>query len=175
MFRALVSLALVASPIALSSTPIAKAPRETHCVLFVVGQADDGEFMMSDPVCFESEAVADIWASTDPAGELGLSVHHSNSDVVVTASTFTLGKHFDGANGTGSSITIVGGSCTGGYWNTSTSWDNRISSSYNGCAHLIHWDLPSKSGTAQSTYGSGTTDNLTYMNNRTESVSYHSS
>jgi hypothetical protein len=90
-------------------------------------------------------------------------------------SSFTLGIHFDGFNGTGSSISVAGSSCTGGWWNTGTTWANRISSSYNGCARLRHYDLANKGGSYQDTYGAGTTDNLSTMDNRSESVSYHSS
>lgn len=140
---------------------------EAHCVAFVVDQADDGELVLSEPDCFGSLTEAGAWAAVGPADPLA-------SGFYMAGSTFTLGRHFDGFNGTGSSISIVGSSCTGGYWNTSSSWDNKISSSYNGCARLTHWDEPAKSGSFQHTYGAGTTDNLSYMNNKAESVSYHS-
>lgn len=146
-------------------------PRESHCVLVVLDQRLDGEFVMSSPVCFADEASADTWVASGGASTMAAV---SDSDGVVASSTFTLGKHFDGYSGSGSSIRIVGGECSGGWWNTSSWWDNRISSSYNGCARLTHWDNANKSGSAESTYGSGTTDNLTYMNNKAESVSYHS-
>lgn len=140
---------------------------EVHCVAFVVDQTADGELVLSEPDCFDTRTEAGVWAAVGPAGP-------QVSGFYMAGSTFTLGRHFDGFNGTGSSITIVGSSCTGGYWNTSSSWDNRISSSYNGCARLTHWDEPAKSGSSQHTYGAGTTDNLSYMNNKAESVSYHS-
>ena len=69
----------------------------------------------------------------------------------------------------------MGSSCTGGWWNTPTAWDNRISSSYHGCAALRHYDLPGKVGQVQLTTGVGTIKNLTTLNNRTESVSYSTS
>ena len=95
---------------------------------------------------------------------------------MVILSTFTLGRHYDGYNGTGSSISVVGSSCTGGYWNTTSSWDNRISSSYNGCARLRHYAYPNKVVPFDDTQGSGTTDNLnSTLNNNAESISYHSS
>lgn len=145
---------------------------ESHCVVFVVDQLDDGQLVTSEPVCFIAERMAVWWAASDPDNLLD-SVDASGGGLV--APTFTLGQHFDGFNGTGSSISVVGGSCTGGWWNTPPSWDNRISSSYNGCARLQHWDLPSKLGASESTYGAGTTDNLSLLNNKAESVSYHSS
>lgn len=142
---------------------------EEHCVVFVVDQTPEGELITSEPVCFASEEIATGFA------DLGLAATTDLGGAVVASTTFTLGTHYDGFNGTGSSITVVGSNCAGGYWNTSSSWDNRISSSYNGCYRLKHWDYPNKSGPVESTVGIGQTDNLGFMNNKTESVSYHSS
>lgn len=148
-------------------------PVETHCVVFVVDQKPDGELVTTEPACFQVKADAEAWAqawlsmvSSEPTDE---------SSGGVEVSSYTLGTHYDGANGSGSSISVVGSSCTGGYWNTPNTWDNRISSSYNGCVRLRHWDLPNKAGASQNTYGAGAIHNLTTMDNRTESVSYHSS
>lgn len=166
-----IALLVFVAVLAISPYPADAGPRGSHCVLVVVDQRPDGEFVFSKPVCFSDEGSADAWAAS---GGPSITTAASDAGGVTASSTFTLGKHFDGYSGTGSSITIVGGDCTGGWWNTTSSWDNRISSSYNGCARLTHWDNPNKSGSAESTYGSGTTDNLTYMNNKAESVSYHS-
>lgn len=174
MFGILTSIAVVFAAIAIPVVSNEK-PAETHCVVFVVDQTEDGELITTKPDCFSDEAVASDWAS------VGFPV--SSTQYAAAAgpgggsamSTFTLGKHYDGFNGTGSSITVVGSSCTGGYWNTWTSWDNRISSSYNGCARLRHYDLPNKAGISENTYGAGTTDNLSLLNNKSESISYHSS
>jgi len=90
--------------------------------------------------------------------------------------SFTLGIHFDGSNGSGSSISIVGTGCSGGWWNTGGSWANRISSSKNGCYRLTHHDYPNRGGDSEDTVGAGATHNLSSsMNNKTESVSYWSS
>lgn len=149
---------------------------ETHCVAFVIDQEKDGELILSKPDCFGSEEDAETWTEIgllQPAISAAIAANLGGG--VTAFSTFTLGKHYDGFNGSGSSITIIGSSCSGGYWNTWTSWDNRISSSYNGCARLRHYDLPNKAGSWQNTYGAGTTDNLNTLNNRAESISYHSS
>jgi hypothetical protein len=146
---------------------------ESHCVMFVIGQRADGELILSDADCFADELSAELWSSYGVPEAGSETAADGSGSVYAASSTFTLGRHYDGVGGTGSSVRIVGSSCIGGYWNTSSSWDNRISSSYNGCAQLKHWDLPDKSGTVESTYGAGTTDNLGYMDNRTESVSYH--
>lgn len=171
MFRVLVALATSLGLSVLPAPPDEVTPLESHCVLFVVDQHEDGEFVMSSPQCFDDEAAAAKLVSEgyDASEDAQRGVRG-----VVASSSFTLGKHYDGSNGSGSSVTIVGSSCSGGWWNTSSSWDNRISSSYNGCGRLRHWDYPNKAGASESTYGAGTTDNLGFMNNKTESVSYHS-
>lgn len=183
MLAAIVLLAFVLAAPSPSSlwTAAGAVGVESHCVVEVVGQLADGEFVFADEVCFDSLGGALVFAS---GGELSESeVDHLSGPGLVaepesgmTLSTFTLGIHFDGSNGTGSSISIVGSSCTGGYWNTGGTWANRISSSWNGCYRLRHYDNPNKSGAWVDTTGVGQTDNLPGpMNNRTESVAYYSS
>jgi hypothetical protein len=162
--------AVLVSGLAWTVTEHVAEPLEEHCVIYVIGQRADHEFVTSEPVCYKSLAEVDalLLSSTIVARRV-------DGVGLVSLSTFTLGRHYDGFNGTGSSISIVGSSCTGGYWNTTTGWDNRISSSYNGCAHLRHFSLPNKSGSTEDTYGAGQTDNLGPLNNDTESVAYYSS
>lgn len=172
MRQVLVFLVLMSAPVpGLGVEPLPSV--ETHCVATVIGQEPDGEFITAEPICFDERAEVGKWVAqadrTESGRRLGL------DGEAAPRATFTLGIHFDGAGGTGSSISVVGSSCTGGYWNTPSAWDNRISSSYNGCAHLRHWDLPAKGGSSESTAGAGTTKNLTTLNNKAESVSYHSS
>lgn len=166
------ALAMVATAL-----PAASAPPE-HCVIEVVDQKADGEFITSKPVCFRGQADAVAFA-TDGRVVLrpGQSVEGlvANRGLQSMSGLFAIGIHYDGFNGTGSSITVMGSTCGGGWWNTSASWDNRISSSYNGCQRLTHHDYPNKGGSSQSTTGAGTTDNLSTLNNRAESVSYWSS
>ena len=146
-------------------------PAEAHCVVYVFGQAEDGRLTTSQPDCYETKAEAKVAAS----GSLQ-SKNAGLDSFAMAGSTFTLGIHYDGYNGSGSSITVVGSSCTGGYWNTPSWFDNRTTSSYNGCGRLRHYDKPGKRGSSTNTYGAGTTDNLAaWMNNRTESVAYYSS
>lgn len=150
---------------------------ETHCVVEVIDRAPSGELVMSAPRCFGSFAEALEVASGGMVRvdrEVGGSALFSEGDMAVTVSSFTLGVHFDGFNGSGSSITVAGTTCGGGWWNTGTAWRNRISSSYNGCQHLRHFDAPNKGGEFEDTYGAGTTDNLAGLNNRAESVAYYS-
>jgi len=146
--------------------------KEKHCVVYVTEKTAEGELKMSDPTCVATrEAAAELAArhiyKPQTADVDGMAFGFSN---------FTIGRHYNGTNGTGSSITVVGSSCTGGYWNTPTWFDNKESSAYNGCYRLRHYNLPNKAGSATNTYGVGQTDNISgWMNNRTESVAYYSS
>jgi hypothetical protein len=154
------------------------AAGESHCVVIVVDQKPDGEFVLSSPVCFEDLGSAFRLASDASVRPERVMEEGKRASALMAQpfTTFTLGTHFDGYNGTGSSITVVGGSCTGGWWNTGGAWANRISSSYNGCYRLRHYDNPNKTGTWVDTTGVGQTDNLPpIMNNRTESVAYYGS
>jgi hypothetical protein len=177
--RLIVVLA-VASMVLLAGLPAGAADlnTESHCLVEVLGQDASGELIVSDPVCFSSFQEAMTVASGGsisieeaPSGE----ALFSNPEAGGILSSFTLGTHFDGLNGTGSSISVVGGSCTGGYWNTGATWANRISSSWNGCYRLRHHDGPNKTGTYADTVGSGTHNLPSFMDNKTESVSYWSS
>ncbi len=151
---------------------------EQHCVAAVTGQAEDGEMTLGPETCYGTfaEAMADVSAGTvtldlDTAG----SAVFDDELVGTLAASFTLGIHYDGYGGSGSSISITGTSCSGGYWNAYGFWSNRISSSFNGCYHLRHYDGYSKTGGSYNTYGGGQIDNIYgWMNNRTNSVAYYS-
>ncbi|MEZ5175493.1 MAG: hypothetical protein R2823_04725 [Acidimicrobiia bacterium] len=176
---AAVALALIVeSGLASASAEASPDSTETHCVVDVIGEEPDGELILSEARCYKtfSEAVSDASDGVVriPAGAAG-AILFQDEGIAEALSSFTLGTHYDGYNGSGSSISIAGSSCSGGYWNTGTTWRNRISSSHNGCGRLRHYDYANKGGSYQDTYGAGTTDNLGSLNNRTESVSYHAS
>lgn len=177
MMRRGTVVALAAATFIAMGAPGWAAPAE-HCVVEVVDQLPDGELVTSDPVCFHrfSDAAGYIAGQPVdlPAGN-AIAAIDSLGGLTSLSGTFTLGIHFDGLGGTGSSISVVGSSCTGGYWNTTPAWDNRISSSYNGCYRLIHYPNPDNLGFGESTYGIGSTSNLTTLNNDAESISYRSS
>ncbi len=169
----IVAASLLTTPAIGFAVPI---EREAHCVVTVIDELETGELVASEPTCFATFADA-VWLAS--GGTISLaestegSVMFEDASLIAAMSSFALGIHYDGFGGSGSSITVVGSSCTGGWWNTSASWSNRISSSYNGCSRLRHYNLPNKGGSFQDTYGAGTTDNLSTLNNMAESVSYH--
>lgn len=161
-----------------SSSSVEPTGVEQHCVVEVVDQLKSGEFVLSDPVCFETFAEAASFASSGavqlPAGVSPADLGASGQEALLA--TFTLGVHYDGYSGGGASISVVGSNCGGGYWNTSTAWDNRISSTWNGCHRIKHHDNPYMSGSYRSTWGVGSVSNVpSSLNNKAESVSYWTS
>lgn len=147
-----------------------------HCVVTVLDQRPDGEFVVTAPECHGSLAGA-LRSSLDLDSHAfdrlnGSELLSSAQDKGLLLS-MTLGVHFDGLNGTGSSISVVGAGCTSGYWNTGAAWANRISSSWNGCYRLRHYDGPNKGGSFGDTVGAGSTHNVPAgINNTAESVAY---
>jgi hypothetical protein len=95
---------------------------EEHCVLVVVDQAPDGELITADPVCRSTRGGA-----LERAGRGTL------------LADFPIGVHYDGAGFTGSSVTVVGSACTGGWLNLPGSWNDRIASTLNGCPTIRHF------------------------------------
>jgi len=148
---------------------------EEHCVVEVIGESEGGELVTTKPVCFGTFSDAMAHASE---GELLLprrtegDIVFSSDAVAQAVSSFTIGIHYDGYSGGGSSMTISGSSCSGGYWNATGSWANRIKSSYNGCPKLVHYDLPNLGGISQTTYTAGQIDNLSTLAGRVESIRY---
>lgn len=190
--RGLRGSVLVALMLALSvvmATPAA-ADDETHCVIDVLDVLLDGEFVVSQPICFatlgevmEYIGAGDIGVEDGPdlfAQAPALNARYARQPATSTESSTSyssvIGIHFTGRSGTGSSVTVTGSNCSGGYWNTSSSWRNVISSSYNGCLRLAHYSQPSISGTRYDTYGTGQTDSIYgSMDNNAESIRYLSS
>lgn len=180
MFTRMLIVLAALSVVLLAGVPaVAGAPGgELHCLVEVIDQKATGELLVSKPDCYASFEEAMAVAS---GGLLGVEEAPSGPELFSDPEagdlllSFTLGTHFDGFNGSGSSISVVGSSCTGGYWNTGATWANRISSSWNGCYRLRHHDGPNKTGAYADTVGSGTHNLPSSMNNKTESVSYWSS
>jgi hypothetical protein len=160
---------------ALAAPAWATPPDESHCLVRVVDQTDDGEFIVGPEECFATFAAAQVAVRTSPLKvprDAGFdeTAHHESGRLLLS---FTLGTHYDGSGGSGSSISVVGDACTGGWWNTGGAWANRISSSWNGCYRLRHYDNPDKFGSWADTVGVGSVHNLPAgMNNKTESVAY---
>jgi len=153
--------ALVAIATLLPAGPSGAAARgEEHCAARVVGQKASGEFIMSPTVCRSTREAALV------------AVGARTATGYQTQGSFTIGVHYDGFSLSGDSFSVVGDNCLGGWLNLSSSWDNRVSSTLNGCYRIIHYDGDSLSGSAESTFGGG--GNLIGLNNKANSIQYSS-
>ena len=138
---------------------------ETHCVAHAVDQLPAGELLLSAEVCYPTFATAmaaegvDAWGSNAAARV-----------ATIQAASFTIGTHYDGAGFSGSSTSVVGSNCNGGWLNVSATWNNRISSTINGCPRIRHFAGASLTGASESTYAPG--GNLGGLNNQTSSIQY---
>jgi hypothetical protein len=134
----------------------APRPQEEHCVVRVTDQDPrTGELHLTEPTCSATQVQALERVGLDPAA---------------VAADWSIGIHFEGPGFTGSSLTVVGADCTGGWLNTPAGWSNVISSTLHGCPHITHYDgyyLVSPSVTTVSPGG-----NLGSMDNRTSSLQY---
>jgi hypothetical protein len=152
---ALVTAVLVAAATGPGSGAAAAAPEaEEHCVLRVVAPAADGGLRTAPMVCSASREVALARAAT-----------------TATAADWAIGVHYDGAGFTGSSVTVVGADCTGGWLNLPANWNDRISSTLHGCPHIRHFVHANLTGPAQTTAEPGANLGPT-LNNEVSSIQY---
>ena len=138
--------------IAPSSARGAAAPAEEHCVVRVTERDASGRLHLTRPDCAPTRGEA------------------LRSAGVSATADWPIGIHYDGPSLTGSSLTVVGADCTGGWLNLPAGWSNRISSTMHGCPRIRHFDgywLISPEETTLSPGG-----NLIALNNRPSSIQY---
>lgn len=158
-------LIAVAAPSAGASVqPVAGGTR--HCVVEVVGQAKDGEYLLSEPECYSdyATAMASIGLGSDVTTP-------ARAEAAAASVQSTLASHFDGAGYTGSSFSVSGVDCLGGYINMSAGWDNIVSSTFSWmCPRVRHWTGVNKTGSFQDTVPSGNLSSP--VNNAVSSIQY---
>lgn len=155
------------SPQVASASP----EREEHCVVRVIGKKPSGEFVTTAPQCHSTFEQAMAAAGAGRSANLA---DGATSDELAaynaSAASSIIGVHYDGASFTGSSLTVNGSDCSGGWANMSSTWNNRISSTSNGCYRIRHWDGTNKTGASEDTIGAG--GNLSALNNQASSIQY---
>jgi hypothetical protein len=150
--------------------PAAAKPAVTHCVVTVEGAKPSGELVTSAPRCFATIGEALRSAGLPVVGSGDTPRQMAASGQMATASDYTIGIHYDGFGYTGSSFSVVGSGCIGGYLNMSSAWNNRVSSTWNGCPKIRHWAGVNMTSISESVYSPG--GNLTTLNNETSSIQY---
>ena len=138
----------------------------TQCVAHVVGQSPTGQLELGATRCYATQAQA------MSAEDVGLWGPGASERAAVTAPTFVLAIHCDGYNLGGPCLNIVGTGCTSGYVNLDATWNNRISSTQNGCPTIRHYNGFNLTGTVKTTTGVGVVHNLTTFNNLASSIQY---
>lgn len=166
-----------------------------HCLLRVESVRDSSKLVPTQTVCSDdfdvilrhvgapeemiervskpselTETDMRVLGSPDDRGPSRSTLEQADAPHQQALSTFVIGVHFDASNLNGDSFSVSGSSCAGGHLNVAPSWNNRISSTKNGCSTIGHFDGYNKVGTSQTTTGAGGA--LTYMDNRTSSIQY---
>ena len=150
--------------------PIAGASSDeeatTHCYVEVIGETKAGEYLLSDEECFAE--------FDDAMSAIGLGdgiTSKAEAESAAAALSSTIGIHYDGAGFTGSSFSVSGVNCLGGYINMSAGWNDRVSSTLSGfCGRIRHWTGANKTGSFQDTLPNG---NLSApVNNNVSSIQY---
>jgi hypothetical protein len=141
--RVVTSLAVVVAVAAVVVvTPSAASAAEQHCSMTVIGQTRRGQLVTTPITCGE---------------EGGFSI------------LSVIAVHYTGANFSGSTLSIQGGPCNGGWLNMPAGWENVVSSTWSIC-DTTHYDGYGLSGSSE-TLGVGG-GNLGSLNDRTNSVRY---
>jgi hypothetical protein len=137
-----------------------------HCVTRVEGQQADGQLKMGPERCYATFTQAMAAEHVTAWGEGAAQALTGQA-----AATFTLAIHYDypDRNPAGGTRSVVGSSCSG-YVNLDTAWNNRISSTANGCPTIRHYDLINKGGASVVTGSPG--GNLGTLSNKVSSISY---
>ena len=121
-------------------------------------------FLTEPEVCFGSEAEADIHAAslyTDFNGQGALA-----------SGTNTIGTHYTSTYYSGSSVKVVGTTCSGGVWYPTGTWNNNIESSRHHCGSspTTFYNSSSCAGSPHRIYQAAPT--LGQMNNKASCVRY---
>lgn len=163
--------ALVASPPIPASAKAETPNKEEHCLLTVTGKDANNFFTTAPLKCYGT--FAEVMRATG-SRTVKDSVTPQEAKAANLLGDTVIGVHYDGYSASGSTLTVFGTTCTGGGLNVPLSWNDRISSTMNGCGSIIHYEHTNYTGASQITFGNGSLTNFTgYMDNRTSSILYY--
>lgn len=160
---AAVQLIFVASPIAALDRPEAvQGEAERHCVVSVEDNGR-GTLETNSETCFETALEA-----SSAAEKLVATGERSSR----SAGNTVIGLHYTSKNFLGSSVTVVGTTCSGGVWYPTGFWNNNIESSrhYCGSAGTTFYNWSSCGGSTRTITSAATS--LGNLNNRASCVRY---
>lgn len=171
---AIVSLgAAVAIPYAApaQASTDAEPPKGEHCLIETSGVDEANNLIVTETSCFDSFAEVLTKLGADDVAADARPANLDRSQIGLRA---IIGVHYDGGSYDGDSFTVTGSTCTGGGLNVSSAWNDRISSTVNGCYRIEHFEHGGFAGATFNTYGSGGSMNGSTMNNKTTSIKYWS-
>lgn len=143
--------------------------QQSHCLVQVQNTGENKPFVIKSTRCFSS--YADVLRSTG-AKNVPQSMSPASASGYL-ALTSIIGTHYDGTGASGQSFSVVGSDCNGGGLPVPFGWNDRISSTTNGCPTISHYENTNYTGSVFNTFGAGTNTNITgYMNNKTSSIKY---
>jgi len=154
---------LVVNPAAgLDRAAVSDSEHERHCVV-LVGEEGRSVPETSSETCFRSEGEANAVVQDLVAGTSSASRSSGNT---------VIGIHYSARDFSGSSVTVVGTTCSGGVWYPTGFWNNNIESSryYCGNSGTTFHNLSSCSGSSRIIYSAQTS--LGNLNNRASCVQY---
>jgi hypothetical protein len=167
--RITIVVALVAFVVAIGAMQsTASAAPNQQCLVKVTGQQANGMFILGPQTCYAT--YADVLRSVGVTN-VSDSISPATVSPAILQAGSILGTHYDGANLTGASFSVGGTTCGGGGLNLPTSWNDRISSTANGCEQIVHWENANFGGASVDILAPG--GNITgYMDNKTSSIQY---
>jgi hypothetical protein len=164
------SATLVAVAIPVPASADAQTSKAQSCVLNITGMDEKKNYSYTMK-CYDdfASSLRSVGAIV-PDDVTPLTVNME----AVTAMSSTIGVHFDANNGTGANLTVSGSTCVGGGLNVPIAWNDRISSTLNGCGTIQHFENTNYAGASLTSYGSGSVTGFgsAYMNNRTSAIKY---
>lgn len=174
LVAASIALAAIAIPIPASAASQTTASEKIeHCLLTVTGKDAKGTFITAPMKCYSTFAGA-LRAAGPAVVPDSITGQQAKEAGVLTADSI-IGVHYEYANGNGSTLTVNGTNCSGGGLNVPLSWNDRISSTLNGCPTIIHYEHTNYTGSSFSCFGVGSVNNVTgFMDNKTSSILYYS-
>jgi hypothetical protein len=138
---ATIGAAALISAMLAAAVPSPAAAEDVHCTITITGQKRNGQYTTSPVDC-------------------------SGGGFTILS---TIAVHYVDANFGGSSLTVMGGACNGGWLDLPAAWDNVVSSTWSICT-TTHYDGDNLNGSSETLFAFG--GNLSSLNDRAESVRY---
>lgn len=149
-------------------TSPASATQTEHCLVHTDGIDKEGNLIVTSTTCYNS--FADVLREAG-ATEVSSDVTPAQAGSYLML-TSIIGVHYDGFSASGSSFSVEGSDCAGGGLPVPMGWNDRISSTTNGCLNILHYENINYTGALETTYGAGN-HNLGINNNKTSSIKYY--